>query len=189
MNRVLQDARSRSLKLLATQEAQPLYEKLKFQSAGRSQRHQGRIRDGQRPHDRIERATNSELAAIQAIDEQVLGVNRGEILQHLVETGDVNVLRSNGRISGYAIIRPFGAGHVLGPLVAENEDDALALLHATVKPGELRVDRFMEAALLGEQLNELGLAGHEVTNVMVRGDWPTGGTRFRAFAMASHAWG
>ena len=142
-----------------------------------------------RSNERVERASVSELTAIQTIDEQALGANRGEILNHLVKTGDVNVLRTNGRISGYAIVRPFGAGHVLGPLVAENENDALVLLHATLKPGEIRVDRFMEVELLGEQLNQLGLAGYEVANVMVRGDWPTLDARVHAFAMASHAWG
>jgi hypothetical protein len=189
MNRVLQDTRSRSLKLLATNEGQPLYESLGFKSVGRSQRHQGFFQGLPTPRDSVERADIDEVAAIQEIDEQVLGVNRNEILHHLVTAGDVNVLRTDGKISGFAIVRPFGVGHLLGPLVAENESDALVLLRATVKPGELRVDRFTDAERLGEKLVELGLAGHETTNVMVRGDWPAAETTVRGFAMASHAWG
>lgn len=189
MNRVLQDTRSRSLKLLATKEGQPLYETLGFKSVGRSQRHQGFFQGPPTPHESVERADIDEVAAIQEIDEKVLGVNRSEILHHLARAGDVNVLRANGKISGFAIVRPFGAGHVLGPLVAENESDALVLLRASMKPGELRVDRFMDAERLGEELVELGLSGHEITNVMVRGDWLAGDAAVRGFAMASHAWG
>jgi GNAT superfamily N-acetyltransferase len=189
MNRVLQDTGSRSLKLLATKEGQPLYENLGFKSVGRSQRHQGLFQGPPTPHESVERAGIDEVAVIQKIDEQVLGVNRSEILHHLARAGDVNVLRANGKISGFAIVRPFGAGHLLGPLVAENESDALVLLRATVKPGELRVDRFTDAERLGEKLVELGLAGHETTNVMVRGDWPTAESAVRGFTMASHAWG
>jgi GNAT superfamily N-acetyltransferase len=189
MTQVLQDAGSRSLKLLATQEGQPLYEKLGFKSVGRSQRHQGFFQGLPTPHESVERADIDEVAAIQEIDGQVLGVDRAEILHHLVRTGDVSVLRIKGRISGFVIVRPFGAGHVLGPLVAENESDALVFLRATVKPGELKVDRFMEAELLGERLNELGLVGHETTSVMARGNWPAAEATVHAFAMASHAWG
>ena len=189
MNRVLQDTGSRSLKLLATKEGQPLYENLGFKSVGRSQRHQGLFQGPPSPHESVERAGIDEVAVIQKIDEQVLGVNRSEILHHLARAGDVNVLRANGKISGFAIVRPFGAGHLLGPLVAENESDALVLLRATVKPGELRVDRFTDAERLGEKLVELGLAGHETANVMMRGDWPTAESAVRGFTMASHAWG
>jgi GNAT superfamily N-acetyltransferase len=189
MDRVLDDTGPRSLKLLATKEGQPLYEKLGFKSVGRSQKHQGVFEGTPKPHPTVARAGIEDLAAIARIDERVLGVNRGDIPRHLFETGEVNVLHKDGEISGFAILRPFGKGYVLGPLVAESEGDALALLHATVKPGLLRVDRFTEAEHLGERLSGLGLKGLEVTDIMVRGDWPAGDATLRAFAMASHAWG
>ena len=78
---------------------------------------------------------------------------------------------------------------VLMPIVAENEEDAAALFRAAAQPGVLRVDRTIEAEVFGKVLVEAGLVGHEVSDEMVRGDWP--GTRHpaRVFAMASHAWG
>ena len=61
-------------------------------------------------------------------------------------------LRYNDQVTGYAIARPFGLGHVLGPLVARNDDDAEALFTATARPGVLRVDRLVETENLGRFL-------------------------------------
>ena len=92
-------------------------------------------------------------------------------------------------IVGYAVERPFGLGSVVGPIVAASETDAIALFNASVRPGFVRVDRPMEAALFGQHLTNCGLAGDEVSDVMVLGEWPALSGPAHVFAMAGHAWG
>ena len=87
------------------------------------------------------------------------------------------------------MIKLRGLGHVLGPLVARNDDDAEALFTATARPGVLRVDRLVEAENLGRFLEARDLPVHEITHSMVRGAPPKGGGEGRIFSMAGHAWG
>ncbi len=111
------------------------------------------------------------------------------MIAEMFDAGKTSILRVSDQITGYAIARPFGLGHVLGPLVARNDDDAEALFSATACPGVLRVDRLVETESLGRFLEARDLPGHEITHSMVLGTAPNSSGKGRIFSMAGHAWG
>ena len=189
MRKVIEDAGARSLMLLATVDGKPLYEKLGFESVGLTQRHQGYYSHSPTSESGIHPACSEDLSEIFALDANVTGFDRSSMITQMFNTGITNLLRVNDHVTGYAIARPFGFGHVLGPLIACNDDDAEALFTATSGPGVLRVDRLVEAENLGHFLEAKNLPGHEITHSMVRGSPPIGSGNGRIFTMAGHAWG
>ena len=186
---LLADADPRALMLLSTNAGQSLYGKLGFRTIGRAQRHQGHCRREPMADPRIRMTTRDDHERLSQLDHMAVGARRGDILAHLFQAGHTRVLSHQGEIVGYAVERPFGLGSVVGPIVAASETDAIALFNASVRPGFVRVDRPMEAALFGQHLTNCGLAGDEVSDVMVLGEWPALSGPAHVFAMAGHAWG
>ncbi len=189
MQKVIEDAGTRTLMLLATEEGKPLYDKLGFESVGLTQRHQGHYSLSSTIERKTHPARLADLSEIVALDARVTGFDRSSMITHMFDTGKTNFLRAHDQITGYAIARPFGLGNVLGPLIARNEDDAEALFAATAGPGILRIDRLIEAEKLGQFLEAKNLPGHEVTHSMARGSPPVCRGNGHIFTMASHAWG
>ena len=189
MAQVMEDAGARSLVLSATEEGRPLYQKLGFETVGLTQRHQGTYAASPAPGQDIRPARAGDLADIINLDGAVTGLNRAAMITQMFGAGRVNVLSVAGRLSGYAMARPFGRNHVLGPLVASDDAAAEALFAATTEPGVLRVDRPLEAESLGHFLTSRELPGHEITHTMAHGAPPTGDGAARIFSMAGHAWG
>ena len=189
MERILEDAKGRSLTLLATEEGRPLYEKLGFRTVERTQRHVGQYRLPGTGAPGVEDFSPADLAAVLSIDRLGFGPDREPMVRHLLATGTARVTRDGKDIVGYAISRPFGRGNVIGPIVAVSEAHALTLFKAVADPGYIRVDRPLQADGLGSLIEAEGLEGQEITHAMARGDWPPARDGFGVFALASHAWG
>ena len=189
MEKVIADAGERTLMLLATEQGKPLYDSLGFQSVGLTQRHQGSYLNPSTASYGVTQANLGDLKEIIALDTRVTGLDRASMIAQMFGVGNTMARKHKNKISGYAINRPFGAGSVIGPLIAETEDDAKTLFMAAAKPGMLRVDRLMERASLGQFFEIKNLIGHEITHSMVRGVKSTGEKDGFVFAMASHAWG
>ena len=189
MEKVIADAGERTLMLLATEQGKPLYDSLGFQSVGLTQRHQGSYLNPSTASYGVTQANLGDLKEIIALDTRVTGLDRASMIAQMFGVGNTMARKHKNKISGYAINRPFGAGNVIGPLIAETEDDAKTLFMAAAKPGMLRVDRLMERASLGQFFEIKNLIGHEITHSMVRGVKSTGEKDGFVFAMASHAWG
>lgn len=189
VDELLREAGSRAVMLLTTPSGQPLYEKLDFRTVGGALRHQGEYRHTPVTDPRIRPASPGDLERVAEIDANALGADRREILAHLHDAGRTSVLVEAGRLTGYAVQRPFGFGTVVGPIVANSEEDAIALFDASAAPGFVRVDRPSEALLLGRHLEKAGLMGDESSGVMTLGTWPACSGPARIYAMAGHAWG
>ena len=189
MEKVIADAEGRTLMLLATEQGKPLYDSLGFKSVGLTQRHQGSYLHPSTASYGVTQANLGDLKEIIALDTRVTGLDRASMITQMFGVGNTMARKHKNKISGYAINRPFGAGNVIGPLIAETEDDAKTLFMAAAKPGMLRVDRLMERASLGQFFEIKNLIGHEITHSMVRGVKSTGEKDGFVFAMASHAWG
>lgn len=189
MERVLDDAGGRALALLATEEGHPLYEKFGFRTIGRTQRHVGRYTQPTIRRPGIEQFTRADLASVLKTDRLAFGSDRAPVIRHLLKVGKTCIARDGKEIVGYAIIRPFGLGHVVGPVVATGEPLALNLFKAVAQPGYLRVDRPFDTKELGAFVEESGLHGHETSHTMALGDWPGAENGSRIFALSNHAWG
>lgn len=187
---LLADTAPRCVMLLATDAGRPLYESLGFAGLGVNLQHQGTYTGEPVADPRARSASPADLAAIVALDASALGVPRKTILGALLSAGQTAVLERNGEIAGYAVERSFGRGAMVGPIVAESEEDAAVLFRAIARPGFVRVDLPAEAQGFGRELERCGLnALTEEAHVMQRGAWPAPTGPARIYGLASHALG
>ncbi|CDX24027.1 GCN5-like N-acetyltransferase [Mesorhizobium sp. SOD10] len=151
-------AGDRPLRLVATADGMPLYQKLGFVPSGTILQHQGNVVALGAPKG-VEVASANDVPNIKALDRDAYGADREALIDALAERGEFALIRRNGAIEAYAVIRPFGRGEVIGPVIAENADDAKALIgfFAAARPGAfLRVDTDSRTGIAG-WLAEIGL--------------------------------
>lgn len=191
MTRSLADAAGRSLLLISTAAGRRLYESLGFDAIGENAAHVG-IAAAPRIAGMIEPADGRDLPALVALDTSALGYPRDRLLKALVGAGEVVVLRQDGGVVGFSICRLFGNGHVIGPVVARDNDEARRLIAVWLKrhaSTTVRVDVPKEHAAIAVWLNELGLARGDESPIMVRGPAPAPSGPARRFALVSQAMG
>lgn len=148
------------LRLVATAEGLPLYERLGFRETGTIVQHQGHAGNVVAPGN-TQAATADDLPAITALDRQAYGADRSALMCNLFDLGQFAVIRGKGHVSAFAAIRAFGRGEVIGPVVAPNLDDATALVSHFISSRAgafLRVDTDAGSGLAP------WLAGHGLTH-------------------------
>jgi GNAT superfamily N-acetyltransferase len=175
MDHVFAQCGSRSLTLNATKAAYGLYHSLGFIKEGIVHMHDGEMSwgggslpplDGQ-----IEELPAEAIREITPLDTAAFKVDRQSLLMLLAEVSAVRVLRRQGQIVGYSMCREFGRGHVIGPIVASNDEDAihLAAVHMETLKGQfVRVDTRSQGAL-AEFLTRSGLIVRETVTTMWKG--------------------
>jgi len=190
MERAQSLAQPREWRLVATAEGLPLYEKLGFRVCGQVLQHQGRVKPVPRPEG-IARATG-DLAGIVALDRQAFGADRTGLIAQLAARGQLAVLPGANGPEGFAALRDFGRGAVIGPVVARRAADAqrlLAFFLSEHTDAFLRVDT-TEAAGLAPWLTAQGLAPVGGGIAMQRGPaLPDHDTDFHTYALAAQALG
>lgn len=191
MERAFELAGKRPLRLIATKEGLPLYEKLGFVATGTIRQHQGAARPVERPEG-VEDMRADDVEAVKALDRKAYNADRSALLDALLERGQIAVVRKGDAIDAWAAIRPFGRGEVIGPVIAPDAKTACALIayFASSREGSfLRVDTGGETGI-APWLSELGLA-HVSGGVTMRrpltenADEP----KHKVFALASQALG
>ncbi len=78
-------AEGRPLRLVATKEGLPLYEKLGFVTTGEIRQHQGEVRHLDRP-DGVEDMQAGDLESLKALDREAYGADRSALIDALVRT-------------------------------------------------------------------------------------------------------
>ncbi|MGO7042778.1 GNAT family N-acetyltransferase [Rhizobium acaciae] len=191
MDAALLAAGDRPLRLVATTAGLPLYQKLGFHETGTVAQHQGLAGDIAASAE-TQAATDADLPAIVALDRLAFGADREGLLSYFAGIGAFAVLRSDGHVSGFACLRPFGRGEVIGPVVAADLGQARKLIEHFIarRPGRfLRVDTTAETGL-SPWLVEQGLAhvggGITMRKPLVR---DTADPTATTFALASQALG
>ncbi|MBN3759608.1 GNAT family N-acetyltransferase [Burkholderia sp. Ac-20365] len=130
MERLLEALGPRTTVLHATPAGQPLYEKLGFSAIGTINQHQSA--DFRVPQ--ITLAPDERLRPLQPADTPRLielascasGLDRGALLPALLEIAQGVVLERSGEVHGFALLRPFGRGHAIGPVVTLRSADDTA---------------------------------------------------------------
>lgn len=185
MDRAMALIQPRDWRLVATPSGLPLYQKLGFAACGQVQQHQGAVAALPAPPG-IRWAKAADLDAITDMDALALRADRRSLLQALAQRGRIAVQPGQG----YAVIRPFGRGQVVGPVVADSLDTAQALtgfLFAGQAGSFMRVDTTGECGL-GLWLSQIGLA--EVDRpVAMQTATPHPPGDFTRFALAAQALG
>ena len=193
MTALIADSGSRALMLNATAEGLPLYEKLGFVSTGLVKQHQGRLSvPPPAPEVPLRRVVPADHAALCALDAAVFGADRSDLIGRLLASGDAWLVDRAGQPAGFAILRAFGRGRIIGPVVASSEDEAIALVAAAARAapaGVLRIDIQASAERLAAWLTAAGLPAVDTVTVMLRGNWPATVTGLQRFGLALQAWG
>jgi GNAT superfamily N-acetyltransferase len=133
--------------------------------------------------------------ALMRLDRDALGVDRAAVLRALLPVSKGHVLVRNEELVAFALCRPFGRGHVIGPVIAASESDAIAVSRPYVEAHAgrfLRADTPSSNTAFASFLMASGLQVHDSTTSMGRGGAPyqpvvQGGPR--RIALASQALG
>lgn len=151
MQQALALAGDRECRLVATTDGLPLYRKLGFVETGEILQLQGPLSTVPLAPPDVTWAQDADRAEILALDRQALGADRRILIDYLATHGRIAVLRRRGELVGYGVIRDFGRGEVVGPVIAGQDEDARSLisfLFSTRQAGSfLRVDTTSGAGL------------------------------------------
>ncbi|WP_315730308.1 MULTISPECIES: GNAT family N-acetyltransferase [unclassified Bradyrhizobium] len=192
MQQAMTLAGDRRLQLVATEDGLPLYEKLGFHRTGEIVQHQGHLAQAVARTDAVRAAPPEDVSAMTALDAAAFGADRSDLIAHIASVGEFAVLERQGQLTGFAVLRRFGRGLVIGPVVASDLDDAKALVAHFLagREGEfIRVDTGIESGLT-PWLSSLGL-GHVGGGIVMHR--PAAQDRAQpsptSFALASQAFG
>ena len=138
---LLQALEGRDVMLQATAQGRPLYESLGFAAIGHARQFHGHWQppaeagpSSSIAADELTRLMQpQDVPALLAYDQRERGLARPALLQALLAQMDADErcavsVDAHGRLCGYGILRRFGRGWVVGPLLADGADRAVALV-------------------------------------------------------------
>jgi len=196
MDGLLQLAGNRTPLLVATVRGAPLYRSQGFESYERIYQHQvARLpaMGESHPLEGQVRALNPAAAPqLEALAQAATGLDRSALLRELVPQAERIVgLELEGQLHGFALLRPYGRGLSVGPVIAESTDQAKALVLALLRHAEGRYLRFDVTARSGLNpwLIEIGVPQVDEVEQMARGAAPRSREGVDQFALLTQALG
>ena len=197
MSALLEGLDAHTVLLHATAEGRGLYERLGFVRTGELRQHQGIAQPAPlialQPGWRLRPAGVQEAPALQALDAAARGMPRDALIADLLAASEACVVLDHDNAPrGFAMLRRFGRGHAIGPVVAPDAEGAKALiahLAGTNAGNFTRIDIDF-ASGLAEWLESFGLLRVDAPTTMVRGTplaTPPGGPSL--FAIVTQAVG
>lgn len=196
MTALLEGLEDRSVLLHATPEGRGLYERLGFVRTGEVRQHQGTALPAPLvalgAGWRLRPAGSNDAAALKALDAAARGMPRDALIDELLASAEATVvLDHDGQARGFAMLRRFGRGHIIGPVAAPDAEGAKALIaHLSgLSAGRfVRIDIDFDSGL-AEWLESLGLLRVDAPTTMVRGEPLAVQPGMRLFALATQALG
>lgn len=173
------------MRLVATTDGLPLYEKLGFHAKYRIVQHQGIARTAT-ARVTVREGPVQDVTGLVRMDHAASGLDREALLDRIAAQGDVLLADR-----GFAMVRDFGRGQVIGPVVARDAATARALIAEAVRRNAgafLRID-LPEGAGLSDDVAALGLSCVGGGTAMVRDPGPSPSGDFTTFALVSQALG
>ena len=197
MEAVLEAARGRSLRLNATASGYRLYESYDFKPDGRVFQHQGTAKailadEPAASGWSVRPASRADRAKIAALDAAAYGADRTKMLDALAESSTGMICERGGAAVGFSLCRPFGRGHAVGPIVAEDDAMAVALTAPHVRDHGgtfLRVDTAFGDGGFAAYLEDAGLVRAAHVTTMARGAEPEISGPARIFGAVNQALG
>ncbi|SAL70002.1 N-acetyltransferase GCN5 [Caballeronia arvi] len=190
----------RTTVLHATPAGEPLYAKLGFTRIGAIHQHQSA--DFTVP--RIDLQRGEHIRAIEPRDTETLvalasrasGFDRSVLLRSLLNVAQGVVLERDGEALGFALMREFGRGHAIGPVVSVTDDGqhvrrAQALIAHWLgrnEGGFTRIDTPDESGL-ADWLERVGLKRVDTVIKMARNGAPSRDASVAQFAIINQALG
>jgi hypothetical protein len=191
-NQIAKQIGSRDVTVTASRASLRLCLSLGFKSGPPVYQHQGTVVatpaaiPGARP------MVAADEASIRALDKAALTAERRAVLDELLAVSDGTVVEQDGEVAGFALCRPFGRGHVVGPVIAPSEEDALALVapHVAAHAGRfLRLDTREREGSFRAYLEASGLSLFDMDTAMSLGRDRVPRGPARVYGLASHSLG
>jgi ribosomal protein S18 acetylase RimI-like enzyme len=185
---------TRNVLLHATMAGRGLYERLGFAITGEVDQHQGMLVAlpalAERKGDRLRPLADADVETLIAMDARGAGMSRGELLRQLFAQERTVVLERGGQAAGFAVLRRFGRGHLVGPVAAPDFEAARVLISDCCRhtEGFVRVDVYAMSGL-SPWLEGLGLPRVGGGTIMVRGRVPGRGPAQGGWALVTQAIG
>ncbi len=184
MEYALKDLGGVNLRLNATRAARRLYLSLGFRPEKTVYQCQGVVTNAPKVEPApgaLRLLTEDDLAAAIALDAAAIGVSRAGLMEKLFRNSRGYGLFRDGALVGFSLCRRFGRGHVVGPIVACGDQDAIAVVSPHVREHEgsfLRLDTHFEAGDFALLVVRSGLAVFDTVLTMSFGrtlkDFATG---------------
>lgn len=177
--------------LYATEAGRPLYDRLGFRVADTLTMFTGRGLPGPEPPG-LRAMTAADLPAVAAFDAAAAGVDRSRLLAALLPVArGARVLARDGRIAGYGLVWENHDKAMLGPLAAEDDAGALALVEGLAGPCglPLRLDLHARHRHLADRVRGFAIEAARDCPLMVLGPADPPGERARLYAPAMQALG
>ncbi|WP_455180169.1 GNAT family N-acetyltransferase [Azospirillum melinis] len=174
MKRVLSASAGRTYRLNATRAALALYRSLGFIGHRTVFQCQGEARRSGHaaPAPAVRRLEAADLAAVTALDERAFGISRAGLMARLFDQSVGYGLDRDGALAAFALCRPFGRGHVVGPAVAGTDEDAIAVVQPHVDEHDgrfLRLDTHLDEGPFPLFVARSGLRIHDTVLSMSLG--------------------
>jgi predicted N-acetyltransferase YhbS len=196
VSRMLKEVGGRTVVLHVTLEGVPLCESLGFTQFDVVHQHQGTVYRAPifplGEGERIRPVSSRDDAALAELASRASGMPRRTVLKHLLTVADCVAIDVYGELVGFAAVRKFGLGYVIGPVVAPDIKRAKALIAhwAGTYAGS-----FVRADVPGKHglspwLTEIGMVQVDKTvPAMVRGDLPRPDPAIAQYALISQTLG
>ncbi|SCW80047.1 Acetyltransferase (GNAT) domain-containing protein [Rhizobium mongolense subsp. loessense] len=140
----------------------------------------------------------ADLALLGDLDRRAYGADRTPVLAALLKHSRAFGLFRNGRLDAFSFCRPFGRGHVVGPVVAHDDQDAIAVIrpHVSQHAGRfLRLDTRQKDGAFAAFLSRCGMPVFDTVTTMslgngwIREESAISERRSTTYALASQALG
>ncbi len=192
MHRILAQTEGRARVLNATKQAYRLYVSLGFRTLAAVSQMNGIV--GRVPGfaSTARPMTAADHGPIHDLDSAAMGVARPAAIAAVLAVSEGLVIDRGSGIEGFALMRPFGRGRVIGPIVVRDEADALQLVgpFLAAHPGEfLRVDTRESQGAFRDFLATSGLAHFDTVQRMALGQPPEPWGLARTFGLINQALG
>ncbi|MRV71721.1 GNAT family N-acetyltransferase [Duganella sp. FT92W] len=196
VDRMLREHGHRTLLLHATLEGVPICKRLGFVQTGTVHQHQGTVY--QAPFiplgegERIRPVSSLDDAALADLASRASGFPRGTVLKHLLNVANCVAIDLYDGLIGFAALRRYGLGYVIGPVVAPDIHRAKALIAhwaGSYAGSFVRVDVPGEHQL-SPWLTDMGMLQVDKTvPVMVRGEPSRPDPAITQYALLNQAFG
>jgi len=206
MKRILTECEGQAFRLNATRAARRLYlsldfnrQKTVFQCQGEANLRESLSESWPCPSETadLRPLVEADLARVIDRDAKAYGVPRTNLITGLFQQSTSYGLFRSGQLEAFALCRRFGRGHVVGPVVASCDEDAIAVVAPHVAAHErhfLRLDTHLEAGQFRTFIDRAGLPVHDtVTTLSLRAGFIDPNRRNTGqpvtYALASQAFG
>lgn len=197
--RLMQQAASavqgHSLIVNATAAGMPLYKQLGFVQQDVLHQFQGSsaqpVLVSLPPGERVRPMGKNDVPRLLALDAQATGMDRSKLLLALLDMSEGVALDRDGEMLGFALVRRFGHGRVIGPVVAPDAERAKGLIAHwinTYSDSFIRLDVF-ESTGLPSWLDKLGLTCVDHVTRMCKGEPPVRDPSMQLFSIVNQALG